>query len=64
MDRIEDRTVEEIARLWPESLEVFQWYRIDMCCGGRLSLAEVARKHKIELKKLINDLEVIAHVLK
>ncbi|HZL72669.1 MAG TPA: DUF542 domain-containing protein [Planctomycetota bacterium] len=64
MEKLEDRTVAEIAQTYPESLKVFQQYRIDLCCGGRLSLAEVARKHGIDLKWLLKDLEEIAHVLK
>lgn len=64
MERLQDKTVEEIAKIYPESLKVFQQYRIDLCCGGRLSLAEVARKHGIDLAWLLRDLEQIAHVLK
>lgn len=64
MEKLEDRTVEEIAKEYPESLKVFQQYRIDLCCGGRLSLAEVARKHGIDLGWLLRDLEKVAHVLK
>lgn len=61
MDNLAGMTVEEIARTIPESLQVFQQYRIDLCCGGRLTLSEVARRHGIDLAKLIQDLEKIAH---
>lgn len=64
MEKLEDRTVEEIAREHPDSLEVFQQYRIDLCCGGSLTLAEVARKHGIDLGRLLRDLEKIARILK
>ena len=64
MVKLEDRTVEEISKEFPESLKVFRQYHIDLCCGGRLTLAEVARKHGIDLGWLLRDLEKIAHVLK
>jgi iron-sulfur cluster repair protein YtfE (RIC family) len=49
-------TVAEIMELYPETRPVFVQYRIDLCCGGRLALADVARTHGIDLKKLIEEL--------
>ena len=49
-------TVAEIARLHPETLPVFARHRIDLCCGGRHSLEDVARKHGIDLPKLLEEL--------
>jgi regulator of cell morphogenesis and NO signaling len=59
MDELKDRTVGEIAMLYPESLKIFEEYRIDLCCGGRLSLAEVARKHGLDLERLLAALEKV-----
>ena len=64
MEQLQDLTVGEIANFWPESLKVFERYRIDICCGSRLPLAQVARKHGIDLDKLIKDLEAIAPILR
>lgn len=64
MDRLGDRTLEDIAKAYPEALRVFQQYRIDPVCWGRLSLAEVARKLDLDLAWLLEDLENVAHVLK
>ncbi|HXG60074.1 MAG TPA: DUF542 domain-containing protein [Planctomycetota bacterium] len=49
-------TAAEIARRYPSALKVFARHRIDLCCGGRKSLAEIARLHGIDLKALIEEL--------
>ncbi|MBI3857362.1 MAG: DUF542 domain-containing protein [Planctomycetes bacterium] len=50
-------TVSEVYRLHPEALPVLAKYRIDLCCGGRHSLEEVAKKHGLDLSKLLVELE-------
>ncbi len=50
-------TVEEIARRWPETATVLAKHRIDLCCGGRHSLELVAQKHKVDLDRLLKELE-------
>jgi regulator of cell morphogenesis and NO signaling len=50
-------TVAEFYRLYPEALPVFAKYKIDLCCGGRHSLEEVAGKHDIDLEQLVRELE-------
>lgn len=49
--------VSEIASRFPQTLEVFRRYRIDLCCGGARSLSEVAGAHKLDLRKLLEELE-------
>jgi iron-sulfur cluster repair protein YtfE (RIC family) len=48
-------TVQEIWR-YPSALPVFARYRIDLCCGGRHSLEQVAAKHGLDLERLLADL--------
>lgn len=50
-------SVADLSRLYPEILPVFAKYKIDLCCGGRHSLEEVARKHGLDLAKLLLELE-------
>jgi iron-sulfur cluster repair protein YtfE (RIC family) len=50
-------TVEEIARRWPATATVLAKYRIDLCCGGKHTLEFVALKHKVELTRLLHELE-------
>ena len=48
--------VADVYRLYPEVLPVLAKYKIDLCCGGRHSLEEVARKHGIDLAQLLLEL--------
>lgn len=50
-------SVERIAREFPVTLKVLAKHRIDLCCGGRHSLEEVARKHGLDLPALLQELE-------
>jgi regulator of cell morphogenesis and NO signaling len=54
--------VEEIYRLYPAALPVLSKYKIDLCCGGRHSLAEVAEKHGLDLARLLQELEEAVQV--
>jgi iron-sulfur cluster repair protein YtfE (RIC family) len=49
--------VAEIYRSYPEALPVLAKYKIDLCCGGRHSLEEVAAKHGINLAELLRELD-------
>ena len=49
--------VEEIYRLYPAALPVLSKYKIDLCCGGRHSLSEVAKKHGLDPAQLLRELE-------
>lgn len=49
--------VAEVYRFHPETLPVLAKYKIDLCCGGRHSLEEVAGKHGIDLAQLLRELE-------
>jgi iron-sulfur cluster repair protein YtfE (RIC family) len=62
MENIEEKLVAEIAALHSEALSVFQEFRIDICCGGRFTIAEVARKHNLDLARLVARLEEALHL--
>ena len=49
--------VAEVYRYYPDTLPVLAKYKIDLCCGGRHSLEEVAQKRGIDLAQLLHDLE-------
>lgn len=51
-----DRTVNDVSRAYPATLAVFARHGIDSCCGGALPLAEVARRHHLELPALLAEL--------
>jgi regulator of cell morphogenesis and NO signaling len=50
-------TIQEIQREHPSALPVFAKYRIDLCCGGRHSLEQVAAKHGLDLDRILRELE-------
>lgn len=41
---LETRTVNEIIRQWPATVEVFNRFGIDACCGGAVPPAEAAAR--------------------
>ena len=47
----------EIQQRHPAVLPVFAKYKIDLCCGGRHPLEEVAQKHGFDLPHLLIELE-------
>jgi iron-sulfur cluster repair protein YtfE (RIC family) len=52
-----EMTVNQVAKLRPEALAVLQRLGIDACCGGALPLAEVARKHRLDITGVLAELE-------
>lgn len=53
-------TVNEIIVLHPATLQVFQHYGVDACCGGAKPLEEVAARHGHDLDALLSDLRAAA----
>ena len=52
-----DMTVNAIVQESPDTLQIFQTYGIDTCCGGALPIREVAAKHSIDPVELVKALE-------
>lgn len=49
--------VADIATASPATIKVFQRHRIDFCCGGKVPLAELCAKQKIDPAALIAELD-------
>ena len=49
--------VADIAAAYPATIKVFQRHRIDFCCGGKLPLEDVCRRHRLETDALIAELD-------
>ncbi len=45
-------TLDEITNRYPETIEVFNRFGVDMCCGGAASLGEAAVRDGVSLPKL------------
>ena len=54
-----DMTVNEVIRHFPESVEVFNHFGIDSCCGGDVPLLEAAAYHRVDEDALLNALRSI-----
>ena len=52
-----DMSVNEVIRHFPASIEVFNAWRIDACCGGANTVRTVAQRHGVDLANLLADLE-------
>ena len=54
------QAVNEVTVRFPATLQVFQHYGIDACCGGARPLSEVATRHGHDLDALLADLRTAA----
>ena len=52
-----DMTVNQVIKLSPKVIPVFNHFNIDSCCGGSDTLEEAAKKAKIDVETLIGELE-------
>ncbi len=52
-----DMTVNQVIKLSPKVIPVFNHFNIDSCCGGSDTLEEAAKKAKIDVETLIRELE-------
>ena len=57
-----ETTVNDVIRMYPESVSVFNQLGIDACCGGDASLAEAARRDGVDVETLLARLDAIAGV--
>lgn len=53
--------VQEIMKRFPETAPVLAKHRIDLCCGGRHTLAEVAGVKRFDLQVVEEELESAIH---
>jgi iron-sulfur cluster repair protein YtfE (RIC family) len=51
-----DTTVNDVVRLYPGTIPLFNEYGIDTCCGGGVSLAVAAQRDNVELSELLGRL--------
>lgn len=52
-------TVNEVLKISRQSLKVFNKYGIDACCGGAETLEATAKKKKVDVEKLMKELNEI-----
>lgn len=60
MINFQDRTIREIACEAPLTIRVFERYKIDFCCGGRVPFAEACQNAGVDPKTVLADLEKVS----
>lgn len=51
-----DMTLNKIIKLYPKSIEVFNRFHLDSCCGGAKTIAESAKDARVDIDVLIEEL--------
>lgn len=57
-----EETVADIVTKNPITSKVFYKYGIDFCCGGKIPLTESCNKHNVELKSVLEDLNIASSI--
>ncbi len=53
-------TVNDVIAREPRTIEVFNRFGIDTCCGGGVAIAEAARRDGVEFDRLFAELRRVA----
>ncbi|HEU4565054.1 MAG TPA: DUF542 domain-containing protein [Gemmatimonadaceae bacterium] len=51
-----DLTINEVIQLFPATVQVFNAFGLDACCGGDATLAEAAVRDQADLEDLLRAL--------
>ena len=51
-----EMTVNEVLKLYPATISIFNKFNIDACCGGNRSLEQAAREDGANIEELIEQL--------
>lgn len=51
-----DMKAGDVARTWPQTMQVFLRYGLTLNCGGEHTLEFAARKHGFNLEKMLQEL--------
>ena len=54
--------VGEIVRINYKTVQLFEKYNIDFCCGGGISLSEACKKSNADQNKLISEIEALIQI--
>lgn len=60
MEKItKDMTINQILKLYPATIGVFNKFDIDACCGGNRNLEQASIEDKVNLEELIEALNKV-----
>ncbi len=51
-----DMTVNQVLKLYPKTVGVFNTFNIDSCCGGNRSIEQASKEDKAALEELLSTL--------
>ena len=57
-----DMVINDVIRKHPETIRVFNEYKVDSCCGGGASIGTTAERDGIDVDPLVNALNVAVQV--
>lgn len=52
----EGMTINQVLKLYPQVMGVFNTFRMDSCCGGARSLGQAAREDGADIQRLLDAL--------
>lgn len=55
-----DTVINEIIKRYPETIAVFNRFRVDSCCGGGQSIEETASRDGVDVEALLQALNEVA----
>lgn len=51
-----DMTVNQVLKLHPKTISVFNKFNVDACCGGNRSLEQAAKEDNVVIAELLSAL--------
>ncbi|MHB8832541.1 MAG: DUF542 domain-containing protein [Desulfobacteria bacterium] len=59
---IRDMVINDVIRKHPETIKVFNEYKVDSCCGGGAPIETTAKRDGIDVEALVKALNVAVQV--
>ncbi len=56
MEVTEDMTINDVIKKYPQSIAVFNEFRVDSCCGGGQSIKSTATADGVDVEALLQAL--------
>ena len=57
-----DMVINDVIRKHPETIQVFNEYKVDSCCGGGASIETTAKRDSVDVENLLKALNVAVQV--
>ncbi len=57
-----DMVINDVIKKHPETIKVFNEYKVDSCCGGGASIGTTAKRDGVDVETLVKALNVAVQV--